>query len=152
MKTLLSMLFALTFSVSAFAANLTNEAPSKNVEVILNPYYVAAKCTTPTSAEFLKDAKERLGAIIYKATPETTVAIVDYINKFREKNNAPRMDADGFYYAIIPDGNRGTFIGVVFFNDGCVVSGTVEVMSVDNFVSFITSLGLDLEKHFVLVG
>lgn len=90
---------------------------------------VPVVCTSGTPvAEFFKNAQEKAGVTrLYLLKPEAFAKIV--INKLK---------ADAFYFAFLPDSRVGTMLAY----KGCVVVGSVGVVSLEQFVSFMDRLGI----------
>lgn len=90
---------------------------------------VPVVCTSGTPvSEFFKTAREKAGVTkVYVLKSEAFAKIV--INKLK---------ADAFYFAFLPDGRVGTMLSY----KGCVVVGSVGVVAMDQFVSFMDRHGI----------
>lgn len=101
-----------------------------------------ATCAVKDS-DFLASAKN-MNAKIRQANDKARIAIMDKINTARAQAGMWALEADIFMIGILQDKGK-LLVGVVMFKEHCVVPGTVKVFAAEEFIVFITELGLSMD-------
>jgi hypothetical protein len=112
--------------------------------------HAATTCPTSTDQQFYKAAAEYNPRILV-ASDKALKVFLKAVNEVRVANNNDPFVADKFVIGIFKqEGN--TVIGTVLFKDHCTVTGSVKVFPVDQFLSFLESIGLGVEDFTLQSG
>lgn len=89
---------------------------------------------------------------LFTVGPEATTKINAKMNEIRAKHNLAPIEVGAFYMTFIGSATTGVSVGLAAFGkDGCVIDDTIEVVSVNTYVEFMTDAGVD-PKEFKQMG
>lgn len=108
-----------------------------------------AACAT-SDAQFLASVKN-MNAKMRVANSKAHLSIMHKINEARAQGGIWALEADVFMIGLIVDKGK-LLVGIVMFKDHCVVPGTVQVFTAEDFVAFITELGLSMDDFIETTG
>lgn len=112
--------------------------------------HAATTCTTSTDQQFYAAAAAYNPRILV-ASDKALKVFLKVVNEARVANHDEPFDADKFVIGIFKkDGN--TVIGTVLFKDHCTVTGSVKVFPLDQFLTFLESVGLGVEDFTLQSG
>jgi hypothetical protein len=112
--------------------------------------HAATTCTTSTDKQFYAAAAEYNPRILV-ASDKALKVFLKVVNEARVANNDAPFVADKFVIGIFQK-EGSTVIGTVLFKDHCTVTSSVKVFPVDQFISFLESIGLGVEDFTLQSG
>lgn len=100
-------------------------------------------CVT-TEEDFIASAVRVNNAKVLVANDKAREAILAKINGARLSAKLWAFDADKLAIGVISHDNQ-LLVGIVMFKDACVVPGTVQIVTAQDWIAFILELGISMD-------
>lgn len=107
-------------------------------------------CQIGTEEEFYATVVSVKKATVMIANDKARDTIMAKVNDDRAKNNLYLIEADKLVIGLFEEDGM-LFVGIVGFKDRCAVPGTVAVVTAQNWVSFIVSIGVSSDDFAKVV-
>lgn len=109
----------------------------------------AATACKMTDTQFYAEAG-KFNPKVFVASASAQATLVNRINKARAENGDPPFVVDKLIIGIFQYKGQ-TYAGTAMFKDHCVVPNSVKVFPLDQFISFLETLGIGMDD-FVSQG
>lgn len=140
--TMRNVLIALMLMASpAIALDVSMEDPSVMVESVPMPVNAAGQCIIATESEFMEQIAN-VEPVLFIASNEALVKFLEYVNGVRAVNNLFPFEAEKLIIGLFED-NGEIQVGTVMIDSyGCVVIGSIVVMTAVEWAEFIVPIGI----------